>query len=352
MVKSYVSLLSSMVLKRALGTATAQEELKDEDNEKNISELIILGISMGIVHILTGPDHLSALATLSANVGNCEAVGLGMRWGVGHSTGLILVAAILIAISEGGDVEESSVLAHSMEFIVGVFMIILGSYGVYRVYYKHSMGHSVEAADENHNVYHNYDLFEQDVSFDVPTASSTDASASTYINIKPELNTNLHHTDANPNKNSDIKGKEGGQDGILAEISDRDGDITQTYSFPNDDDRENTSVKESSDLNKSWAFVIGVVHGFAGPGGVLGVLPAVQLHNVLLASIYLGTFCITSILVMGMFAGLYGSCTHCLSKTFDIQFYLQLCSALLCLAVGILWCVLILAGKMHFVFPE
>merc|ERR1712129_473211 len=90
---------------------------------------------------------------------------------------------------------------------------------------------------------------------------------------------------------------------------------------------------------------IGVVHGFAGPGGVLGVMPAVQLHNILLSSLYLGTFCITSILVMGMFAGLYGSCTHSLSTTFDIQFSLELFSALLCLAVGVLVCVLILTGK-------
>ena len=48
--------------------------------------------SLGIVHVLTGPDHLSAIATLSANVGHTGAAfGLGVRWGLGHSTGLLLV---------------------------------------------------------------------------------------------------------------------------------------------------------------------------------------------------------------------------------------------------------------------
>ena len=42
---------------------------------------------------------MSALATLSANAGACEAFSLGVRWGIGHSTGLIVVGVIFIAIS-------------------------------------------------------------------------------------------------------------------------------------------------------------------------------------------------------------------------------------------------------------
>jgi hypothetical protein len=52
-----------------------------------IAGIIGKGIGMGFLHVLTGPDHLSALATLSANVGNGKAFSLGVRWGVGHSTG-------------------------------------------------------------------------------------------------------------------------------------------------------------------------------------------------------------------------------------------------------------------------
>mgnify|MGYP000445196426 CR=1 FL=1 len=39
--------------------------------------------------------------------------------------------------------------------------------------------------------------------------------------------------------------------------------------------------------SRSLALVAGIIHGLAGPGGVLGVIPAVQLHDARLAVIYL-----------------------------------------------------------------
>ncbi len=47
-----------------------------------------------------------------------------------------------------------------------------------------------------------------------------------------------------------------------------------------------------------------------GPGGVLGVLPAVELHAWDKALLYLASFCLTSILVMGAFAGLWGEMSY------------------------------------------
>ena len=52
----------------------------------NNQKLINLGVAMGIIHVLAGPDHLSALATLSVG-SSWRAILLGVRWGVGHSLG-------------------------------------------------------------------------------------------------------------------------------------------------------------------------------------------------------------------------------------------------------------------------
>ena len=81
---------------------------------------------MGVVHVLTGPDHLSALATLSANVGNYHAFWYGVRWGVGHSIGLVVVGSFFIIISnvngDGDTVEVPESVEAICESFVGIFM--------------------------------------------------------------------------------------------------------------------------------------------------------------------------------------------------------------------------------------
>ena len=60
------------------------------------ASLIGNGIAFGIIHVLSGPDHLGALVTLSANVGSFKAFTIGVGWGIGHTAGLLVVATILL----------------------------------------------------------------------------------------------------------------------------------------------------------------------------------------------------------------------------------------------------------------
>ena len=65
----------------------------------------VSGLALGVLHALTGPNHLSALITISVGQG-WPGFWLGIRWGLGHSTGLIIVTGALIALREAWDEVE------------------------------------------------------------------------------------------------------------------------------------------------------------------------------------------------------------------------------------------------------
>ncbi|EKU20692.1 hypothetical protein NGA_0649600 [Nannochloropsis gaditana CCMP526] len=60
--------------------------------------LIGQGAALGVIHVLSGPDHISALAALTATVPPYKAFMAGVQWGLGHSTGLIIVTGIFVSV--------------------------------------------------------------------------------------------------------------------------------------------------------------------------------------------------------------------------------------------------------------
>lgn len=87
------------------------------DPSGNIFRLVTTGLSFGMIHVLSGPDHLSALVSLSVN-GSCNSFCLGIQWGLGHSTGLILTALLFAS-----GLIDLAQFATFGEPLVGIFMV-------------------------------------------------------------------------------------------------------------------------------------------------------------------------------------------------------------------------------------
>eukprot|EP00590_Aulacoseira_subarctica_P008547 CAMPEP_0172421884 /NCGR_PEP_ID=MMETSP1064-20121228/8122_1 /TAXON_ID=202472 /ORGANISM="Aulacoseira subarctica , Strain CCAP 1002/5" /LENGTH=333 /DNA_ID=CAMNT_0013162511 /DNA_START=140 /DNA_END=1141 /DNA_ORIENTATION=+ len=328
---------------------------------------------MGFLHVIAGPDHLSALATLSSNLGNCKAFQLGVRWGIGHSAGLVLVATIiLVSTNSGGEIAISETVTIVLQSIVGVFMICLGIYSLHgavrRDKYRQNQlnNYALRSTDllttsTRHPQKEHMDLdfsYDDKDGMDNPHFSLQDGEASLSM-----ADVNFHHQQASNRGLTSLEKKAQNSKKLhLFQIDDdaADDDIEnekdspmidikdQHHNAENDDD-DNIIVDSqitSSNRSKLAAFAIGIVHGIAGPGGVLGILPAIELHNYGLAYTYLGSFCVTSILVMGTFSAAYGVCTKEISQRVRIEFQLDCFSASLSLLVGIIWLCLLYTGKL------
>jgi len=76
---------------------------------------------------------LSALAALATS-SSWRAFALGVRWGLGHSTGLIIMAGIFFAAGQTIDLDKIGAYCN---YIVGIFMIALGVWTMYHVRRKY-----------------------------------------------------------------------------------------------------------------------------------------------------------------------------------------------------------------------
>lgn len=100
----------------------------------------------------------------------------------------------------------------------------------------------------------------------------------------------------------------------------------------------------------------GVFHGFAGPGGVLGVLISLKINQREKSIAYLGIFFLVSIVVMAFFAFVYCYFTNVIGKSCGnvnkCQFHLKIASSAFSIVVGILWLVLSFTDSMHLIFGD
>jgi hypothetical protein len=89
---------------------------------------VLAGLATGLVHVVSGPDHLAAVAPLSADTTR-PPWRAGLQWGLGHTAGVMVIGLLLILVRQALPIEAIS--AYS-ERIVGIALLMVGVWGFAR----------------------------------------------------------------------------------------------------------------------------------------------------------------------------------------------------------------------------
>ncbi len=107
---------------------------------------VISGLAAGVLHVLSGPDHLAAIAPLAVHEPR-RSWRAGARWGLGHSAGVAAVGALMLVVRELIPFQTLSALG---ERLVGVVLIAVGLWGARTAFRLRVHSHTHEHDGSRH----------------------------------------------------------------------------------------------------------------------------------------------------------------------------------------------------------
>ncbi|MBL4762858.1 MAG: urease accessory protein [Gammaproteobacteria bacterium] len=88
-----------------------------------MTSLFMIGFLIGMRHALEA-DHVAAVSALATNQNSIrQTLKSGAVWGLGHTITLFLIGSAVIWI----DAAIPATIAHSLEFLVGIMLVLLGA---------------------------------------------------------------------------------------------------------------------------------------------------------------------------------------------------------------------------------
>ena len=90
---------------------------------------LLFGLIASLAHVFAGPDHLAAIGPLAINT-NRRPWLIGMAWGLGHLTGMLMIGVLFFYLKELIPVEFISA---NSERLVGLLLIFIGLWAIYKM---------------------------------------------------------------------------------------------------------------------------------------------------------------------------------------------------------------------------
>ena len=111
-----------------------------------------LGIVLGFRHSLD-PDHVVAVSTIVSEYRNpMRSFWVGISWGLGHTTTLLLIGIVIIALR----LAIPDRLALLLEFSVGIMLVGLGAQVIYKFRKKRVHQHRHDHEENDHQHFHSH----------------------------------------------------------------------------------------------------------------------------------------------------------------------------------------------------
>ena len=110
----------------------------------------LTGLLAGFTHVLSGPDHLAAVAPLAVR-SHQDSWRTGLRWGFGHSAGVGMVGVLAFAFRGALPLERISAWS---EGLVGVLLVGIGLWALRKASRIQVHGHWHQHEGETHQHLH------------------------------------------------------------------------------------------------------------------------------------------------------------------------------------------------------
>lgn len=93
---------------------------------------LFAGVAASVLHVISGPDHLAAVTPLAIETRR-KVWKIGLFWGFGHLTGMLIIGLLFLLFREYLPLEKIS--EHS-EQLVGIVLFGIGIWALISIFYK------------------------------------------------------------------------------------------------------------------------------------------------------------------------------------------------------------------------